>query len=189
MLDTDYKFYLAFENSNCKYYITEKFFVNGLGHDILPIAMGARYSDYARAAPYKSFLHVDQFPGGPKQLAEYLHTLDRDDTKYNEYFKWKGTGEFVDTKFFCRVCSMLHDAQRRPDKYRQIEDVNEWWRGEGTCINQSWNKDKLDESVEVKDSLLPPADDSVGEEESAAEANDDALHPLAGNDMLRRRRL
>ena len=31
MLNTKYKFYLAFENSNCKHYITEKFFVNGLG--------------------------------------------------------------------------------------------------------------------------------------------------------------
>jgi hypothetical protein len=30
MLDNDYKFYLAFENSNCNEYITEKFFFNGL---------------------------------------------------------------------------------------------------------------------------------------------------------------
>ena len=30
LLDNDYKFYLSFENSNCDYYITEKFFENAL---------------------------------------------------------------------------------------------------------------------------------------------------------------
>lgn len=40
ILNRDYKFYLAFENSNCKDYITEKFFVNALNRNILPIVMG-----------------------------------------------------------------------------------------------------------------------------------------------------
>lgn len=31
MLQRDYKFYLSFENSNCQYYITEKFYWNSLG--------------------------------------------------------------------------------------------------------------------------------------------------------------
>ena len=48
--------------------------------------MGARLEDYEVAAPHKSFLHVDQF-SGPRQLAKFLHKLDRDEDLYNEYFK------------------------------------------------------------------------------------------------------
>ena len=48
--------------------------------------MGARPEDYARGAPAHSYIHVDEFKG-PKELAEYLHQLDKDDEKYNEYFQ------------------------------------------------------------------------------------------------------
>ena len=34
MLNTDYKFYLAFENSNCGDYITEKFWLTALQHSV-----------------------------------------------------------------------------------------------------------------------------------------------------------
>lgn len=137
MLDTKYKFYLAFENSNCKDYITEKFFVNGLGRNVLPIVMGAPPEDYEKSAPKHSYIHVDDFES-PKQLAEYLHKLDKDDDLYNSYFKWKGMGEFINTHFFCRVCAMVHDDY--PTK--SYRDINEWWRGAGVCTSGSWRKSK-----------------------------------------------
>nr|CAD7441845.1 unnamed protein product [Timema bartmani]CAD7461304.1 unnamed protein product [Timema tahoe] len=142
MLDKDYKFYLAFENSNCKDYITEKFYVNGLQRNVLPIVMGARPEDYARSAPKHSYIHVDEFES-PKHLAEYLHQLDRDDDLYNNYFRWKGTGEFINTYFFCRMCALLH-ADIPVKWYR---DVNDWWRGPGTCTAVSWRKPKLSEPI------------------------------------------
>ena len=55
-------------------------------HSVLPIVMGARPEDYARAAPYKSYIHVDQF-SGPRDLAQFLLELDKDDQKYNQYFQ------------------------------------------------------------------------------------------------------
>lgn len=139
MLDKDYKFYLAFENSNCRDYITEKFFVNGLQHDVIPIVMGAAPEDYKRAAPPHSFIHVDEFES-PQALAEYLHKLDTNDDLFNEYFQWKGTGSFVNTFFWCRLCAMVHEAQNHePSQYKDLE---RWWRGPGVCIGQEKWRDR-----------------------------------------------
>lgn len=105
--------------------------------DILPIVMGARPEDYAISSPKNSYIHVDDFES-PKELAEYLHKLDQNDALYNAYFKWKGTGEFINTHFFCRLCALLHDDF--PAK--SYRDINEWWRGAGTCTTSSWRKMK-----------------------------------------------
>ena len=45
----DYKFYLSFENSICKDYVTEKFF-SKLGR-IVPVVLGGLSGDYTRMAP------------------------------------------------------------------------------------------------------------------------------------------
>lgn len=148
ILDHDYKFYLAFENSNCKDYITEKFFVNALNRNILPIVMGARPEDYEVSAPHRSYIHVDEF-ASPRELAEYLHILDKDDELYNSYFKWKSTGEFINTFYWCRVCAALHDEDSLK-KPRWYKDVNEWWRGAGVCTNGSWRNFKARKDV-IKD--------------------------------------
>lgn len=111
------------------------FYFSNFRHNVLPIVMGAHPTDYARSAPYRSYIHVDEFES-PKELAEYLHRLDRDDELYNSYFRWKGTGEFINTYFWCRVCAMLHDD--RPPKF--YKDVNDWWRGDGICTTTSWRE-------------------------------------------------
>uniref|UniRef100_A0A131Z001 Fucosyltransferase n=1 Tax=Rhipicephalus appendiculatus TaxID=34631 RepID=A0A131Z001_RHIAP len=135
MLDMEYFFYLSFENANCKDYITEKFF-NALRHNVVPVVMGASREEYRAAAPYNSYIHVDDF-ASPKELAEYLRLLSSNRSLYNEYFEWKGTGEFVNTYFWCRLCAMLHAPPRPADKQRRTS-IREWWH-DGACktVNRS----------------------------------------------------
>ena len=104
--------------------------------------MGAHPEEYKNVAPHRSYIHVDNFES-PKELANYLNILDKNDDLYNSYFNWKDTGEFLDFHthafFLCRVCAMLHD-EASLEKPKWYKDINEWWRGPGVCINGTWTK-------------------------------------------------
>jgi len=67
-----YKFYLAFENSRCDNYWTEK-----LGQcfevPIVPIVLGG--ADYTKIMPKEAYINVYDFEN-PQKLAEYLLYLD-----------------------------------------------------------------------------------------------------------------
>ena len=76
--------------------------------------MGARPEDYAVSAPYKSYIHVDDFDG-PKELADYLHKLDQDDQEYNEYFKWK-----VRKLFMFKICSVKENLSNLVTIHRYL---------------------------------------------------------------------
>ena len=100
--------------------------------------MGAHPDDYTKVAPPNSFIHVEEF-NSPRQLAEYIHILDNNDKLYNEYFRWKGTGEFVDTKFVCRLCAMLHVSTELPSL---TNDFNEFISPHKQCIESGkWKKE------------------------------------------------
>ncbi|RWS30460.1 fucosyltransferase-like protein [Leptotrombidium deliense] len=128
LINREYKFYLSFENSNCEEYITEKFFLNGLMNDVIPIVMGAKQIDYKRVAPYHSYIHASDF-SSPKHLAKFLLLLDNNDTLYNSYFEWKQTGEFINTHFWCRVCALLHSNRNN----KVYANLGQWWRRPGIC--------------------------------------------------------
>ncbi|XP_061174132.1 glycoprotein 3-alpha-L-fucosyltransferase A-like [Saccostrea echinata] len=141
MVKTDYKFYLAFENTKCKDYMTEKI-MTAYTNDVIPVVLGAAPSEYKSALPAHSYIDVEDFET-PKDLAEYLLKLDKNDDLYNEYFRWKSYGDFVASKPWCRVCSLLHE-QALPSIW--YDDIDAWWRSDGSCVNKniSWWSNVLD---------------------------------------------
>lgn len=139
MLEKDYKFYLAFENSNCVDYITEKLFENALQNGVLPIVMGARPKDYKNYAPNHSYIHVEEF-ASPRELAEYLYELNSNDDLYNSYFQWRGTGhvEWTPKKYFCDLCAMLHDNSTM-SMATWYADYDAWWNSPDICTTGRWS--------------------------------------------------
>ena len=90
-----YKFYLAFENSNCYEYVSEKFF-RALQHGLVPIVMGGA-NNYEKIAPKKSYIKTKDFKS-PRKLAEYLKYLDSNDNEYLKYFDWTHDYQFYEQR-------------------------------------------------------------------------------------------
>lgn len=104
--------------------------------------MGAAPVDYRRVAPAGSFIHVDDFKSS-KDLAEYLHKIDGNDTLFDEFFKWKETGNFIETKFWCRLCALAHEAPNHNGMFI-YNNLEKWWNGPNVCIgNKSWGQDQI----------------------------------------------
>lgn len=87
-----YKFTLAFENSNDRDYVTEKFF-QPLEVGSVPVFYGT--TNIYDFAPPNSYIAASDFESA-KELAEYLDYLDKNDDEYEKYLEWKYTGEWGD---------------------------------------------------------------------------------------------
>jgi len=104
-------------------------------NEVVPVVMGGRRRDYERAAPPHSYIHVEDFSTAG-HLARYLLRLNQSDALYNEYFQWKDSGVFINTKFWCRLCAMLYDDDKPVMWY---SDFNNWWNQPGTCRRDRWD--------------------------------------------------
>ncbi|CAL1281013.1 unnamed protein product [Larinioides sclopetarius] len=129
MLAEHCKFYLSFENSICKDYVTEKLYY-ALMFDMVPVVLGG--NDYVRYLPHHSFIDVADFQN-PKSLAKYLLETAQDEAKYLSYFKWKETHEvsYVPYLWLCDLCEMVH--KNDVTTLKPHEDVISWWFKEANC--------------------------------------------------------
>uniref|UniRef100_A0A914I871 Fucosyltransferase n=1 Tax=Globodera rostochiensis TaxID=31243 RepID=A0A914I871_GLORO len=121
MLDRDYFFYFAAENSICKDYLTEKIWDQGLGSLTVPVIL--RRSVGQHLLPPNSFIAVDDFASVAK-LADYLTALVDNTDQYFEYFRWRAnfaavplnslTDPMAERLFgVCQVCRLTR-LKRRP---------------------------------------------------------------------------
>jgi len=126
-----YRYRIAFENSNCRDYVTEKFF-DALELDSIPI-VNWKHGQGVPSAPNKSYINIYDFKS-TKQLAEYLIFLSKNEDKYNEYFKWKTNYTFFcdNWRTFQTLCEELH----KPRPAQVVEDASKWMSND---VCQSWS--------------------------------------------------
>lgn len=77
----EYKFLIAFENSDCYDYVTEKVY-NGLNAGAIPIYMGA--PNIIEFVPDHSIINAADF-SSPESLARYINVVNNNDDLYASY--------------------------------------------------------------------------------------------------------
>merc|ERR1712156_610739 len=144
MIEENYKFLLAFENSLCTDYITEKFY-RTLTRLIVPVVLGG--ANYTRLAPPGSFINALNYPS-PSDLAKELKRLSGDYNAYNQHFWWKDhykvhhSDKESAREAMCSLCSWLHSKEHQQMVYK---DMGAWWEEGGKCKKKGsfpWSKSR-----------------------------------------------
>ncbi|XP_027050975.1 galactoside 3(4)-L-fucosyltransferase-like [Pocillopora damicornis] len=139
-----YKFILAFENSYCSDYVTEKYWYMPFDHDIVPVVFGGASYDQKIAIP-GSFINVLDF-ASIKTLADYLLFLDRNENAYNEYFSWrKRYKPVLPESWTCHMCAALNNISIPSKVYKNLED---FWGERSDCATKERRIRKLVEKMD-----------------------------------------
>lgn len=136
MLERDYKFYLSFENSICKDYVTEKF-GRTLRYDVIPVTLGG--ANYTKVAPPHSYINALEF-SSPRQLATYLKYLARNQEEYLKYFEWKSKYTILEYHHnekdaLCQLCAIINGNI----SYNRHRNFKSWWLAKGICSNKKFS--------------------------------------------------
>ncbi|EGG25007.1 CAAX prenyl protease [Cavenderia fasciculata] len=88
---SQYKFYLAFENTNCPGYISEKIFECYVA-GVVPVI--SAHPSVHRQLPPDSYIDMEQFDS-IGDLAAYLNYLNYNTDLYSSFFNWRRDPEYI----------------------------------------------------------------------------------------------
>ncbi|XP_055334042.1 glycoprotein 3-alpha-L-fucosyltransferase A-like, partial [Paramacrobiotus metropolitanus] len=144
MVSRSYRFYLAFERTNCREYISEEFWRKALQSNLIPVAMGGQRIDYERYAPPQSFIHAADF-NSTKQFTEFLVKLSKDTERYQQYFDWQALGaarvgingkNISSNKYWCDLCAALNEPDEIRKPRARTRPIWKWWTADTQCDNK-----------------------------------------------------
>ncbi|XP_062410594.1 4-galactosyl-N-acetylglucosaminide 3-alpha-L-fucosyltransferase 9-like [Sardina pilchardus] len=117
-------FYLSFENSVHKDYITEKLWYNGYRSGAVPVVLGPSREEYEAVADKDSFIHVNDF-NTVEELGVFLKNLTVDKERYASYFSYRRKYNAVRkfwTESLCKFCPTISTLP----PYKVYEDLDAW---------------------------------------------------------------
>ena len=112
-LRSSYQFYLAFENSDCRDYVTEKYWSTITRNQIPVVAW--RYPMDGLVIP-NSYINVYDFKDLDSAGA-YIKMVGENRTLYNSYFEWKKTYRQIFKIGLCTLCEKLKDFTQPSQSY------------------------------------------------------------------------
>ena len=131
-LKRDYMFYLSFENSLCKDYITEKYFGN-LKLDVVLVVRGG--ADYNKLLPNDTFINTAKFRSA-KELVAYMKYVSTNETEY--IARLRNTDKYTvlddplnqNTYTWCHLCEKLNNLEKHRKTYTDMVD----FLADGSCV-------------------------------------------------------
>lgn len=121
-------FYLSFENSEKKDYISEKLWRNAFQAGAVPVVLGPNKATYEAMTPPHSFIHVADF-NSPADLATYLKVLFADRQAYEKYLEWHNTYRIKTysdwRERLCQICVRYPSLPAR----KVYHDLDSWVNG------------------------------------------------------------
>ena len=119
-----YKFYLAFENTYCRDYITEKYWQSQLNRHQIPVVAFSNAT--TQLLPPHSYINIFDFPS-LKAVADKLMEVASNKTLYNSFFEWQNSYKGVGRNAYCVMCEYLHS-----NRTAQSVDLETWMKHD-TC--------------------------------------------------------
>lgn len=146
IIDKDYKYFLSFENSLCKDYVTEKFF-RYYNLDVVLVVRGG--ADYDHDLPNDTFINSAHF-GSPKALANYLLEVGASEELFTDYLKNKdryiASEMFTMPTSYCSICEKLNHLNENRKMYEDhvsfIHD-NTCWTATDVSLRMSMYKNYI----------------------------------------------